>query len=403
MIRILRALVGVLIPSLLVAGPGLAQNQPSKSERAGKWVKRLLEDEVPKAASDELVNLGLAAVAPLLEAAEGAAPDTRKRIERVLDRLAGVEEDFELPAVLTDPVSKESVKLERSDELRAPSVSDDGGRICLSLVPKDDHSPPRVIVFDREGETLRAVLRGAEPRLSANGRVVAFLRPVGDPVRFYATFYDWTTSVFLPDTRGSFDLDPDSSGNHADLTLAGNGLRVAFRSRMTCTVRDVRQGAPPILECEGDLPALSPDGQWLARLDESGGVVLRGVGEGESDRSFGPLGKGLEVLELRPQSGGGGVLFIAGPKGKPKAGLLWGLRSRTGARGALSAIKGCRDLAVSDTGRILFRTSGVHLKRNFTGKAERVASRSDSAGLSFGGHFVVTVKGRRIRTIFVGR
>ncbi|MHC4599395.1 MAG: HAD family hydrolase [Planctomycetota bacterium] len=398
-----RGMVRAILLFLLFAGPGLAQDPPSGREKAEKWVKRLLEDEDPKAASNALMDLGISAVRPLLDAAEGADPKKRKRVEKVLDDLAGVEEAFDLPAVLTDPVSKKPTKLGPSDGLRSPSISDDGGRICLYLEPKDEHTPPKVIVIDREEEKLRGVIRGREPRLSSNGRIVVFLRPVGDPVRFYATFYTWTTSVFLPDTQGAFDIDPDSTDNHADLTISKNGLKAAFYARLTCYVHDVRADAPPILTCEGQLPALSPDGKWLARLDETGGVVLRGVGAGEADRSFGPLGKGLEVLEIRPQSGGRGVLFTAGPKGKPKGAVLWGLRTATGARGVLSSVKGCRDLSVSDGRRILFRTSGVFLKRDFIGKAERLASQSDSAGLSPSGHFVVTIKGRSVRTVFVGR
>jgi len=395
--RILPILVGCLLAWEAPASPALG------AEEAEGLVKRLLAEEDPKPAMNALVALGFEAVGPLFEAGcRERDADRRKRIEDALEKLEGAESALDAPVKLEDPVTRESVMIGKPDRLVSPAVSDDGRRICLAFKPKGDSKPPKVIVLDREAGKVLAVINGQEPRLSSSGLVVVYLRPLGDPIRFYETFYTSTASVFLPKTRGAFDLDPDPRDNHFNLTLSANGRRASFQARLTCVVREVKEGGPPLFECDGKLPALSPDGRWLAHLDGGGRVDFREIGGAKTRKSFGPLSEGLEIREIRPTSRGLGVVFLAGPRGKPKGAFLWGFRSETGALGVLAPTRGCTGLTVSEDGRILYCSSGVFLKRGFKGKPERLASRADCAGLSPSGCFAVTVKGRTITTVFLG-
>jgi hypothetical protein len=384
--------------------PCAGEDAPTKAGQAEALIKRLLSEANPKEAAESLVQIGLASVTPLCKAREREEDADRvKRIEEVLESLAGKEEVFNLPPRLTDPSTKATVKLERADKLLFPGISDDARRICLALKNEKDEKPPKVIVIDREEEKIISLIEGEQPRFSSDGKTVAFLRPLGDDVHFYKTFYTSTASAFYPDTRKAFDLDPGCRDNHANLTLSADGRRAAFQSRMQCYVHVMQKGAPPIAKHAGRLPALSPDGKWLAGQEESGRIFLASVDGAAPKRGTGPLEEGSEIREVRALNRGIGVVFIATLRmKKAKSAYLWGFRPETGARGVIAAVKGCKDLSVAGDNRILFRTSAILTKKGYAGKLEKVASRGDSAYLSLGGRFVVYLKGRTLRTVFVG-
>jgi hypothetical protein len=401
--RYARALFSLLLFFLLpTPGPaGAAEDSPR--EKVRQLVRSLLaaEGKEVKSLSKSLEKLGLVAVPPLLSALEDAQNDGEKRIREVLADLEGEEESFPLPKTLLDPKTRRSFQVENSDRLLFPGVSDCGRRICLAFKPAGDEKPPVVALLDRGEGRVLLLLDGEEPRLSGDGKTLLYLRPRGDDLHFYKTFYTLETVAYSPDARAGFQLDPDSSDNHSRLTLSRDGRRAAFQARLTCTVRPVRRGAAAELEVEGNFPALSPDGAWVAWWDPESRVQLRGLGE-KASRSFGPIPPEQEVRAIRCLSRSGGVVFLQGPVKKPDTAFLWGFRPKTGAWGRLAGASRGGDLCAGDNGFILWRGPGLNVRRGLGAKSERVATRADAAGLSPGGHFAVYTRARKVCVVFLG-
>jgi hypothetical protein len=391
--------IGIVV--LLFVGTVPAQGADQSPTPEGLVQDLLLAEKgAVRAVATALIEIGFPSVAPLLKARTSADERGCRRIDDLLVKLVGVTHAFPLPAEFVDPVSKASCRPARG-ALLTPALSCDAGRVVLSYKPKGDDEPPRIVVMQCRPPKVLLLIDGEEGRLSADGRVLAYLRPRGDDIHFYKTFYTQAAAVFYLGTRSGFVVDPRSTDNHLHLSFSADGTRVAYEARMTCLVRKAALGGRALLTTEGTCPSLSPDGRWLAWTDGEGRVALSGA-DACKPRVLGPPPPGREVAVLRCLSRRQGVVILASRKGNPQDRVLWGFSAGTGAQGRLSRGKGCADLSVGDNDRILWRSGSVAVKDRMGGKARKVTARATAAGLSPCGRFAVFLNRTTLHRVFLG-
>ncbi len=275
----------------LVAGDTNGTSDIFVHDRAMRATERVSVDSAGNQANDGSVTPSISSdgrYVAFVSFASNLGPRTTSRIGGafVHDRVTGV----------TELVSVDSAGTAGNDGSSSPSISGDGRHVAFNssatnLVPDDSNGVGDVFVHDRAtGVTERASLDSvgnqtnavsAQPSISADGRVVAFMSYANNLVPGDASD-TLTVKIFVHDRQTGLT---ELTGFGTFPSLSGDERYVAFRSgdifvrdRITAStslVSVAADGNPG--EDLSDNPVISVDGRAVAFESDAGNLVPGGI------------------------------------------------------------------------------------------------------------------------------